>query len=271
MNSYLSKFSRWLATLACLGLLGLAGPLLAADDTLGPGDSIRVTVFENPDLTTEARISADGRIRFPLLGSVKIDGMSSVAAGERIAQMLKDGNFIRDPQVNISVIQVRSRQVSVLGQVLRPGRYVLDEAATTVTDMLALAGGIAPTGDDVVTLVRHRNSDNPERFDIDLQRMYRSGDMAANVEVENGDTIFVRRAPMFYIYGEVQRAGTYRLESDMTVMQALSLGGGVTVRGTERGIRVARRNADGVLARQEIQLGDPVLPNDIIQVRESLF
>ncbi len=270
MKAYLSKFSRWLATLATLACLGLSGPLLAADDTLGPGDSIRVTVFENPDLTTEARISANGYIRFPLLGNVKLDGLSSVAAGERIAQLLKEGNFIRDPQVNVALVQVRSRQVSVLGQVTRPGRYALDETTTTVTDMLALAGGIAPTGDDVVTLVRQRNG-NTERIDIDLARMYRNGDMAANVEVENGDTVYVRRAPMFYIYGEVQRAGSYRLENEMTVMQALSLGGGVTVRGTERGIRVARRNADGVLARSEVQLGDPVQPNDIIQVRESLF
>ncbi|HLO61527.1 MAG TPA: polysaccharide export protein EpsE [Azonexus sp.] len=270
MKPYLRKFTHWLATLACLGCLGLSGPLLAADDTLGPGDSIRVTVFENPDLTTEARISANGFIRFPLLGNVKLDGLSSVAAGERIAQLLKDGNFIRDPQVNVALVQVRSRQVSVLGQVTRPGRYALDETSTTVTDMLALAGGIAPTGDDVVTLVRQRNG-NTERRDIDLVQMYRSGDMTANLEVENGDTVFVRRAPMFYIYGEVQRAGSYRLESDMTVMQALSLGGGVTVRGTERGIRIARRNADGVLARSEVQLGDHVQPNDIIQVRESLF
>ena len=270
MKAYLSKFPRWLATLATLACLGLSGPLLAADDTLGPGDSIRVTVFENPDLTTEARISANGYIRFPLLGNVKLDGLSSVAAGERIAQLLKEGNFIRDPQVNVALVQVRSRQVSVLGQVTRPGRYALDETTTTVTDMLALAGGIAPTGDDVVTLVRQRNG-NTERIDIDLARMYRNGDMAANVEVENGDTVYVRRAPMFYIYGEVQRAGSYRLENEMTVMQALSLGGGVTVRGTERGIRVARRNADGVLARSEVQLGDPVQPNDIIQVRESLF
>ncbi|HEX6733454.1 MAG TPA: polysaccharide export protein EpsE, partial [Azonexus sp.] len=251
--------------------LGLAGPALAAaDDALGPGDSIRIVVFENPDLTTETRISANGYIRFPLLGSVKLDGLSPVAAGEHLAGLLKSGNFIRDPQVTVSVIQVRSRQVSVLGQVLRPGRYALDETSTTVTDLLALAGGIGPNGDDVVTLVRNRDGSS-ERFEIDLARMYRNGDMAANLEVENGDTVFVRRAPMFYIYGEVQRAGTYRLESDMTVMQALSLGGGVTIRGTERGIRVARRNADGELSRSEIKLGDQVLPNDIIQVQESLF
>lgn len=271
MNFNLRTFSAWLATLVCLGFFSLSMPAFAAaEDTLGPGDSIRITIFENPDLTTETRISARGFIRFPLLGNVKLDGLSPVAASEHIARLLKEGNFIRDPQVSLSVIQVRSRQVSVLGQVLRPGRYALDETSTTVTDMLALAGGVSPTGDDIVTVVRNRNG-TTERLDIDLPKMYRTGDMAANVEVENGDTVFVRRAPVFYIYGEVQRAGTYRLENQMNVMQALSLGGGVTVRGTERGIRVARRNAEGKLARQQVELGDPVQPDDIIHVQESLF
>ena len=271
MNHYLRIFSGWLATLVCLGFLALSGQALAAtDDTLGPGDSIRVTVFENPDLTTETRVSARGFIRFPLLGNVKLQGLTPVAAGERLAALLKEGNFIRDPQVNVSVIQVRSRQVSVIGQVARPGRYALDETSTFVTDMLALAGGISPTGDDIVTVVRTRNGAT-ERLDIDVAKMYRTGDMTANVEIENGDTVFVRRAPMFYIYGEVQKAGTYRVENEMTVMQALSLGGGITVRGTERGIKVARRDANGVLAKREAKLADRVQPDDIIQVQESLF
>lgn len=271
MNPCLRNISRWLSMLACFGLLSLSGHVLAApDETLGPGDAIRISVFENPDLTTETRISAGGFIRFPLLGNVKLGGLSPVNAGERIAALLKEGKIILDPQVNLSVIQVRSRQVSVLGQVVRPGRYALDETQTTLTDILALAGGVGPNGDDVVTVVRVRNGTS-EKLDIDVPRMYRTGDMSANIEIENGDTVFVRRAPMFYIYGEVQRAGTYRLENDMTVMQALSLGGGVTVRGTERGIKVARRSADGVLAKREVQLADPVKPDDIIHVRESLF
>lgn len=272
MSHYLRNLSGWLVALACIGFLTLGGGFAraAADETLGPGDGIRVTVFENPDLTTETRISARGFIRLPLLGNVKLEGLTPSSAGERIATLLREGKFIIDPQVNLSVIQVRSRQISVLGQVARPGRYALDETSTTLTDMLALAGGVSANGDDVVTVVRVR-SGKTEKLEIDVPRMYRTGDMSANIEVENGDTVFVRRAPMFYIYGEVQRAGTYRLENEMTVMQALSLGGGVTVRGTERGIKVARRTAEGGLARREVQLAEPVRPDDIIQVQESLF
>jgi polysaccharide export outer membrane protein len=101
--------------------------------------------------------------------------------------------------------------------------------------------------------------------------MYRSGDLSANLEMDNGDTVFVRRAPVFYIYGEVQRAGTYRLEPNTSVMQAISLGGGITMRGTERGLRINRRSADGNLTRVDAQLGDLVKADDIIYVSESLF
>lgn len=270
MNQSLRKISAWLAALACLVFLTLSGGALAADETLGPGDGIRITVFENPDLTTETRISARGYIYFPLLGNIKLGGLTPSGASERITTLLKEGNLIRDPQVNLSVMQVRSRQVSVLGQVTRPGRYALDETRTTLTDMLALAGGVGPTGDDVVTVVRLRDG-KTEKLEIDVPKMYRTGDMSTNIEVENGDTVFVRRAPVFYIYGEVQKAGTYRLENEMSVMQALSLGGGVTVRGTERGIKIARRSADGALAKREVQLADMVMADDIIYVQESLF
>lgn len=271
MNQLHQKNSGWLALLLCLGLLGFwSNSFAVSDETLGPGDSIRVSVFENPNLTTETRVSAQGTISFPLVGNVKVGGLSPSDAAARISEALKNGNFIRNPQVSISVIQVRSRQVSVLGQVTKPGRYALDETTTSLTDMLALAGGISPTGDDVVTLIRTRNG-KTEKFDVDVQDMVRTGDLSGNVEVENGDTIFVRRVPVFYILGAVQRAGTYRLENNMNVIQAIAAGGGMTVRGTERGIKIGRRSADGGLTRQEAQLADRVKADDTIYVPESFF
>ena len=270
MNQIHQTKPGWLVVLFCLGLLGFFTPGFAADETLGPGDSVRVTVFENPNLTTETRVSANGMISFPLVGNVQVGGLTPSGAAERIAHGLKSGNFIRNPQVSLSVVQVRSRQVSVLGQVARPGRYALDEATTTLTDILALAGGIGPTGDDIVTLVRTRDGKSEKR-DIDLQNMLATGDLSANPEIENGDTIYVRRVPMFYIHGEVQRAGSYRLENNMSVMQAIAAGGGMTVRGTERGIKISRRTPDGGLSRQEAQLGDQIRPDDTIFIPESFF
>lgn len=239
-------------------------------EILGPGDNIRVTVFQNPDLTTETRISPEGSIRMPLVGDIDLKGLSPGEAVARIAQRYKDGKFLKNPEIGLAVLQVRSRQVSVLGQVAHPGRYALDDTSTKLTDVLALAGGITQTGDDIVSIITARDG-KPSKLAVDVSGMVRNADMAANIEIQNGDTIFVQRAPMFYIYGEVQRAGAYRVEKDLNVVQAISLGGGVTLRGTERGIKINRRGTDGNLTKIEAHPADKVQPDDIIYVRESLF
>lgn len=271
MLSSARSASRWLAALAGIALVGLAVQAHAdSRETLGAGDNIRIMVFQNPDLTTETRVSERGTIVFPLIGEIALSGHTPTAAGARIAEQLKQGDFLKNPQVTVSVLQVRSRQVSVLGHVARPGRYALDDTSSKLADILAQAGGIGPAGDDIVTVMATRGG-KIQKLEIDVPGMYRTGDMSQNIEVGNGDTIFVPRAPVFYIYGEVQRAGAYRLEPDMVVMRALSLGGGLTPRGTDRGLRIHRRLPDGALHKLDAKLTDTVQPDDVIYVRESLF
>lgn len=271
MTQLFSSMTRWLSAFAFLALLSVGGSCFAeTEDQLVPGDNIRLTVFENPDLTTETRISTRGNIRFPLLGTIRLGGLTPTEASELVASKLREGNFIRNPQVNLMVIQGQLRQVSVLGQVSRPGRYPIDESGANLTAILAQAGGVTPAGDDIVTVIRTRDG-KTVKMDIDTHKMYRIGDQTGDIAMENGDTVYVRRAPMFYIYGEIQRAGAYRLESDTSVMRALSVGGGITVRGTQRGIRIHRRSPEGGLVRVDAELGDLVKADDIIYVNESLF
>jgi len=250
-------------------LLTMAG-LSQARDGLGTGDNVRVTVFMNPDLTTETRISERGTVVIPLIGEIELTGLTPAEAGSRIAERLKRGNFIVNPQVTVVVLQVRSRQVYVLGQVNRPGTYALDDIGSRLTDILTLAGGVSPIGADTVTVVMSRNG-KTERREIDLPVIFRNGDQSTNIQIENGDTIFVQRAPVFYIYGEVQRAGAYRLEPNMIVMQALSLSGGLTARGTERGVGIHRRMPNGKFTKLSAKLLDSIQSDDIIYVSESLF
>ncbi len=263
--------ARRLAALLCLAAMTLSVAAFGQSrEILGEGDSIRITVFQNPDLTTETRISQRGTISFPLVGEISLAGLTPVGAEARIAEHLIKGKFVLKPQVSLNVVRVRSRQVSVLGQVARPGRYPLDDTSSNLTDILALAGGVSPTGDDSVTVMVTRNG-KTSKLEINVPTMYRTGDLSRNLELQNGDTIFVQRAPVFYIYGEVQRAGVYRLEPVMTVMQALSVGGGVTPRGTDRGLKIRRKTADGKFQAIDAHLTDPVQPDDVIYVRESLF
>lgn len=251
----------------------LAAALLAraADDEylLGAGDIIHITVFQNPDLTTDARVSESGEISLPLVGVVKVGGATVPAAEKLIETRLAKGGFIRQPQVNIFPTQIRGSQVSVLGQVNRPGRYPLDPLNMRVADMIALAGGVAPTGADSVVVTGMRDG-GPMREEITLDDLF-ARDGRANHRVSAGDIIYVARAPQFYIYGEVQRPGAYRLEDGMTLMQALATGGGLTLRGTERGMEVHRRGGDGQLHVITVGRNDVLQPDDVVYVKESLF
>jgi len=256
------------AALICVAALAFWGTAFAESrELLGEGDTVRITVFQNPDLTTETRISERGTITFPMVGEVDIGGLTPAAAETRIAQQLERGKFVLKPQVNLNVTRVRSRQVTVLGQVQKPGRYPLEDPTTSVADVLALAGGITQTGDENVTVVRR---DGKTRH-VALKDVVRTGDIAQNLQVENGDTIYVSTAPVFYIYGEVQRAGAYKLEPNMAVMQAIAVGGGITPRGTERGLKIRRREPDGSIRTIDATLADRLTADDVVYVRESLF
>ena len=227
-------------------------------DKLGIGDALRVTVFQQPDLTTEARVTERGTITLPLVGEVKVAGLSATEAGKHIAAELKSGKFLKHPQVSVAVTTVRSRQVNVLGMVARPGRYPLDDTSSQLADVIAAAGGIAEGGADLVTLVRDGKS---QKMPV----------IAKGVYLKNGDTIHVDRAPVFYIYGEVARSGAYRLEPGMTVMQAIAAGGGITPRGSDRRLKLRRPDAKGKFVERDIGLQDVVKADDVIYVRESIF
>ncbi|MCH7343697.1 polysaccharide export protein EpsE [Pelomonas sp. CA6] len=242
----------------------------AAEYRLGAGDVIRISVYQNPDLLLETRVSETGVISFPLLGSIRIGGLGVGQAETLIADGLRNGNFVKQPQVTIVVLQVRGNQASVLGQVNRPGRYPLEVADTRLSDLLATAGGVAPTGGDLLVLTGTRNG-QPFRTEIDLPAMFAPGARTQDVVVQNGDVLWVDRFPMIYIYGEVQKPGAMRLERGMTLLQGLASGGGLNQRGTERGIRVHRKTAEGKVQVLQPAMDELLKDGDVVYVKESLF
>ncbi|MFN9773102.1 MAG: polysaccharide export protein EpsE [Burkholderiales bacterium] len=282
-TSFASRFLRVLALLAT-GLALLAGLASAParaqqpasaeaardDSLLGPGDAIRIQVFQNPDLTVEARVSEAGVISFPLLGALRIGGLSPTNVEKLIAQRLRDGKYLQNPQVTVNVTTFRSQQVSVLGNVTRPGRYPLETTGMRLSEVLSLAGGVAATGADDVVLVTTRNG-KPLRLEIDLVDMFASGDLTKDPQMQAGDVVYVNRAPQYYIYGQVTRPGMYGVDRGLTLAQAIAKGGGLTLRGTDRGVRVHRRYGNKQIQILEPKLDDPIRPDDLIFVRESVF
>ncbi|TWI65150.1 polysaccharide export outer membrane protein [Pseudoduganella lurida] len=262
----MKPFLKWMLG----GLLGLImGWASAADFTLGPGDVVKISVYGSPDLGIETRISEMGAITFPLVGQVDVNGLDVASAEKKLGAALERGGFLKKPQVNIIVSQIQSRQVSVLGQVNRPGRFPL-EGKRSVMDLLALAGGFGQDGGDTISLIRKRDG-NVTKTVIDVVDMVRTGQLSKDLDLEPNDIIYAERSPRFYIYGEVQRPGAFRLERQMTVIQALAVGGGLTPRGTERGIRVKRRGADGKEQIVQVQHDDLLQVDDVVYVKESWF
>lgn len=249
----------------------MSAPLEAlSDDTLSAGDAIRIRVFQHPDLSLETRILQNGSITYPLIGSSQLAGLTVAQAEEKLASALRAGGYLQQPQININLIQVRRQQVSVLGEVARSGQYALERDGSKLSEVLAAAGGIAPTGSPVVIVTGQRNG-KPVRLEVNLNSIYLEGKTENNLTLVGGDVVFVNRAAMFYVYGEAQKPGAFRLERNMTFMQALVTAGGLTPRGTERNLRVTRRTASGVSEESSPNLSDLVQPDDVIFVRESLF
>ncbi len=238
---------------------------------LAGGDVIKVMVFQNPDLTTETRVSENGTITFPLVGSIKVGGLTLGQAEQEIANRLQFGNFVVQPQVTISLSAVVGNQVSILGQVNKPGSYPLLSFNMKLSQMLATAGGVSPTGADIAVVAGTRDG-KPFRTEVDINDFFLSEQPQNDVVLAAGDSIYVPKADQFFIYGQVQRPGAYTLTRNTTVMQALAQGGGLTLRGSQGAITLFRKSEDGSTQKKKVKdLTELVRPDDVLNVGESLF
>jgi polysaccharide export outer membrane protein len=254
--------------LSPIAFLLLTLNVAAADNDyrLGAGDLIRVSVFGAPDLSAELRVSESGNITYPLVGPLTVAGRSPAQVEAMIGAHLIEGGFVRDPQVSLLVVEYRSQQVSVLGHVVKPGQYSL-QSASTLLSLLAEAGG--PINDEAADFATIMRKDGTKST-VDLAALF-NGDPKQNAPVRGGDTIYVPRAPQFYVYGEVQKPGMYRLERNMTVSRAISAGGGLTARGSERRVVVKRRNANGEEETYSVNGADLLQADDVLLVKEGFF
>lgn len=242
------------------------GPVLV----LRPGDVVTLQVFGRPELATTTAVADDGTLAVPLAGAVPVAELTPARAGQRIATALRDGRFLLDPQVTLALANSRGNQVSVLGAVKAPGRFTLEPRAT-VLDILAQAGGITESGAAVVVLLRPDRAGNTTRHVIDLKGLGQGRTAVSALALRGGDSLFVPPAEQFYILGEVKAPNMYRLEPGMTVVQAISRGGGITPRGSTSRIEVKRRQPDGSYVTGSARLGDALQADDVVQVKERLF
>ncbi len=236
---------------------------------LGPGDSVMLHVFGQPDMDTVLGVADDGTIRVPLAGPIQVGGLSADEAARRIEKAFKDGGYFVAPHVSLTVTQTMSQRVSVLGEVHAPGRYPID-AKTTILDLLAQAGGPTEFASNTVYVLRPDPAGGVKRFPVTVQGLT-TGGVGAGQTLHAGDSVYVPRAEQFYILGEVQKPSMYKLEPNLTVIEAISIAGGVTPKGSDRRVEIKRVGKDGQEVVIKAKPNDLVQPDDVIRVKESIF
>ena len=237
---------------------------------LGPGDSVAFSVYGQPDMAATVTIADDGLLPVALIGGVQVNGLSPSEAERKTQKAFVDGKFLVDPHVTITVLQSRSQRVSILGEVGNPGRYPF-ESNTSLFDLLAQAGGAKETSSNIVFLLHTDDAGMVTRVPIDLSELANGKNTRAPPVLHGGDSIIVPRAAQFYIFGEVNAPNMYRIEPGMTIVQAVARAGGVTPRGSRSRFELKRKDANGVEHEVKAKLSDPVLPDDVIRVKESIF
>ena len=249
----------------------------SADYVVSTQDVLKVTVYDEPQLSGTFRVDTDGAFTYPFIGRIKAAGETLRTVEATLTKLLADG-YVRSPQVAIEVEHYRSQSVFVVGEVRSPGKYELN-GQMTLLEALARAGSTtASAGNAVLILRASRTTDaalEPDADDVaDVRRVslgdLQQGRLNQNVVLREGDTIFVPKAERFFVTGHVRSPGAYTYENGMTVRQAISLAGGLSERGSNRGIK-AIRMVDGERKEVSVKLTDVIEPNDTLVIRQRFL
>lgn len=205
---------------------------IARDYRVGGYDILDITVYEETDLSTRGvRISADGFISFPLIGRIKVEGLTTSEIEKIISNKLAQGQFIIDAQVSVMVADYRSKQFMVLGPVTNPGSYPL-KAQERVIDAISSAGGMVFGQDsNQMMIIRTENPDTEKErkivIRIDLSALLHDGDQQSNLLLTERDLLYIPKVEPFYIIGEVQNPGSFPYnKKEITLVEAISIAGG---------------------------------------------
>jgi len=230
---------------ALLLLAAFAAPLSAQSDyAIGKQDVLAIVVWEQPALSTKYTVDLDGTFTFPMIGRVAAAGLTPQQLEGELRRRL-DGRFLKNPQITVSIEQYRSQRVFVIGDVKQTGPLPLSRPMTLV-EALSVAG-VSSTATEVV-VVRNQGANGPvmpgpanaaQTSTIDLRDL-QSGRAGENLDLRDGDTIFVPRPATVFVSGQVKSPGEYVVRRDATVLQALALAGGATDRGTTKRLKIIR-------------------------------
>ncbi len=241
------------AVIACIAL---SQGVLAQDDgatyVIGAEDVVDIKVWGHDDLSRSIIVAADGYFSFPLIGRVRAAGLTVRQLENQIAKLL-DKDYIVNPQVSVTVSEYKSKKVFILGEISRPGAYYLSKT-DTLLEIISKAGGVTGNAGRDIMIVRPASeaslqqptgldSKSSEIIHVNLQALL-SGDVAENVDVQNNDTIYVPKTSVFSVFGEVGSPGSYPLDKELSILEAISLAGGPTQEADPQRLELLRRDGD---------------------------
>jgi polysaccharide biosynthesis/export protein len=232
---------------------------------LTPQDVVSIKVVNQPDMDTTARVETDGTISFPYVGRIRAAGLTEDQVARAIEKQLASRQIVTEPHVLVE-ISTFGTQASVQGQVGVPGVYTLDRP-TNLTQLISRAGGLRDSA--IGGTITVRRGATVRKFDSKEVQAGRG--LGAEFRIANNDEVFVDLAPFYYLYGYVNKAGEYPLLRPLTVQQAISVGGGVAVLGSEWRIRIKRKSGNGQTYEVPASLDDQVEAGDTIIVSERIF
>ena len=243
----------------------------AQDYIVGEGDVVKIAVFNNDDLTTIARVSGEGIVKFPLIGQIQVGGLTISQITDKISLLLADG-YVVNPQVSVFVQEYRSRKAFIMGEVNKPGYHVLI-GTTTLLELLSVAGGVTRDAADKLTIKRKSNASGNEEIiiTVDLKSLLEKGDTSQDVPIMDGDSIYIPKTGVFYVTGEIVRPGAYKFEEGLTVIKAVTLAGGFSGIASKGKVKIMRKINGKEEVIEKVKMDDLVLSDDVIVVPESFF
>lgn len=243
---------------------------LAQEYTVGEGDVLDIKIYENEDLSTTVRVSSDSTIRVPLLGEISIKGLTVSQVSGKVENLLADGYLI-NPQVDVFISEHKSKKATILGQVRNPGQYEL-RGKVTFLEFISKAGGLNEDAGSTATIKRSSESDiNKDQIVIDLERLIKNGDISLNITIQDNDSIYISKAKTYYVSGEVNKPDSYKYEKDLTVIKAITMAGGFSKIAAKNKIRIIRIVNGKKNIYENVNMDEPILPDDVVVIPESFF
>jgi polysaccharide export outer membrane protein len=267
-NDSRNNMRKQLFSLLLIILIGAVSVSSAGDYVVGEGDVLSLKVYENDDLSTTARVTYEGKISLPLLGQVLVKDMTVSGIEKKISRLLKDG-YLTEPQVSIFIKEYRSRKAVILGEVNNPGIYKLRED-TSLLELISQAEGLTKTACSKA-IIKRKNGKADNVIKINIKNLVEKGEDILNIQVQNGDTIYIPKQDVYYVTGEVKKPDAYDHEESTSVIKAITIAGGFTAKASKTGIKIIRKIGDREEVISEVNMDVQIFPEDVIVVPESFF